>query len=96
VKQMKTTSQTLEMSGPRGQIWRPAQGDIFTFALSLVAAGRTYEGLMAAQDAYVSAKGDMHGVDFRVVTKEVTVTFLGAFTPDMWEVQGAPTNNSNH
>jgi hypothetical protein len=96
MQQMKTTSQTLEMSGPRGQIWRPAIGDVFINANTLVAAGRTYEGLLAAQDAYVATHGDMHGVDFRVVTKELTVTFLGAFTPDKWEVQDTADNNSDN
>lgn len=78
MQQLTNTSATLEMNGPRGQVWRPAVHDIFQGARELTAAGRTYEALLCAQDAYVSAHGDMHGVEFRVVTREVTITVLGA------------------
>lgn len=77
MQQLTSTSQTLEMNGPRGQVWRPALPEMFQAARELAAAGRTYEALLCAQDAYVSANGNMHGVEFRVVTREVTITVLG-------------------
>jgi len=85
VQELKSTSKTLEIHGPRGQIWRPASGDIFDQARQLTEVGRTYEALLTAQDAYIAKHGDMHEVDFRVVTREVTITVIGAMTPERLE-----------
>lgn len=82
MKQMTSTSCTLEQSGPRGIAWRPVDGEMFREAIHLAHAGRSYEALLSAQDVYITKHGQMHEVDFRVVTKEVTVTFLGAFGAD--------------
>lgn len=76
------TSHVLEIAGPRGQIWRPAlqtsSGDLFREPQRLVMAGRFVEGLEAAQDAYIAAHGDMHGVAFRVRSNTETLVGLGA------------------
>lgn len=82
MREMRTTSCTLEQSGPRDMAWRPVDAELFKEASHLAHAGRSYEALLLAQDVYIAKHGDMHGVDFRVVTKDVTVTFLGAFGPD--------------
>jgi hypothetical protein len=82
VRQMTCTNCTLEQSGPRGLAWHPIDGELFREAVHIARAGRSYEALLLAQDTYIAKYGDMHGVDFRVVTKEVTVSFLGAFGED--------------
>ena len=77
------TSHVLEIAGPRGQIWRPAlqtSADLFREPQRLVMAGRFYEALEAAQDAYIAAHGDMHGVAFRV--RSNTETLVGMGSPD--------------
>lgn len=83
MREMKSSSCTLEQSGPRGLAWHPAAREVLGEACQLAEAGRSYEALLLAQDLYVAKHGDMHGVDFRVVTKEVTVSFLGAFSAEM-------------
>lgn len=82
MRQMSSTSCTLEQSGPRGLAWHPVDVESFREACHLAHAGRSYEALLLAQDLYIDKHGDMHEVDFRVVTKEVTVTFIGAFGPE--------------
>lgn len=75
------TSHVLEIAGPRGQIWRPAlqtSGDLFREPQRLAMAGRLHEALEAAQDAYIAAHGDMHGVAFRVRSTTETLVGLGA------------------
>jgi hypothetical protein len=94
MQQLTNTSQTLEMNGPRGLVWRPVPPEIFQEARELTAAGRTYEALLCAQDAYIATHGDMHGVGFRVVTREVTVTVLGALDLDSRALYTAAQNNS--
>jgi hypothetical protein len=85
---MSSISCTLEQSGPRGLAWHPASREMMGEACRLAEAGRSYEALLLAQDLYIGKHGDMHGVDFRVVTKEVTVSFLGSFGED--KVQSLP------
>ncbi len=77
MQHLTTTTRTLEINGPRGQVWRPAQHDRYAEARALTEAGRSYEALLTAQDAYIAQYGNMHGVEFRVVTHEVTVSVLG-------------------
>lgn len=79
MNQMSSISCTLEQSGPRGQAWRHVDAELFREANHLAHVGRSYEALLLAQDVYIAKHGQMHEVDFRVVTREVTVTFLGAF-----------------
>jgi hypothetical protein len=79
---MSSSTCTLEQSGPRGMAWHPVSRDELQDACRLAEAGRSYEALLLAQDLYIAKHGDMHGVEFRVVTKEVTVSFLGAFGED--------------
>lgn len=94
MQQLTNTSQTLEMNGPRGQVWRPALHDMFQAARELTAAGRTYEALLCAQDVYISANGNMHGVEFRVVTREVTITVLGTVDLNSLAQLTAASDNS--
>ena len=94
MQQLTNISQSLEIRGPRDQPWRPLATEMFQEANRLTESGRTYEALLCAQDLYVSKHGDMHGVDFRVVTREVTVSILGAFDLKSLALYAASNNNS--
>jgi hypothetical protein len=56
----------LEQYGPRDINWRRASDPCLIEAQQLVYLGRQKEALNIAQDAWISAHGDMHGVRFRV------------------------------
>jgi hypothetical protein len=82
MQHLTTTTRSLEIRGPRRQPWRPVSHDRFQEARHLAEAGRSYEALLAAQDVYIrELGGNLHSVEFRVVTREVTVTVLGLVAP---------------
>ena len=79
--QITRTTHVLEIAGPRGQIWRPALsvvGDLFRDAQGLAEQGNMASALRTAEDAYIAAHGDMHGVAFRVRSIAETLTGLGS------------------
>lgn len=70
----------LEIHGPRGQIWRSANGvhyDLLKEAIDLAAHERKSEAITKAQDLWIAKNGDMHGVSFRVRS---TIEIVSAFS----------------
>lgn len=66
---MRTISQeehVLEQYGPRDISWRRATDKCLAGAQHHAYVGRHQEALHLAQDSWVSAHGDMHGIRFRV------------------------------
>lgn len=76
-----STDHALEIREPAG-VWRPALDELYGRARSLAYRGRHEEALTAAEEALVAARGNMHGVEFRVVTNTRTATWHGA-APEM-------------
>lgn len=77
MRQIVTVTHTLEIAGPLGQIWLSATEKSFAGAIQMAQQNSLTGALTAAQDAYVSAHGDMHGVSFRVRSVGETLSGLG-------------------
>lgn len=65
----------LEQYGPRDISWRRASDTCLSEAQQLVYFGRHKEALNIAQDAWIAAHGEMHGIRFRV--RSVTTAIHG-------------------
>lgn len=77
MRQTTEISHTLEISGPRNDAFRTALEDEFKEARRLAHDGNFSEAIRKAEDAYIEAHGNMHGVAFRVVTTQTTYSFNG-------------------
>lgn len=72
----------LEIHGPRGQIWRSANGvhwDLLKEAIELASHDRKSEAITKAQDLWIAKNSDMHGVSFRIRT---TIEIVSSFSPN--------------
>lgn len=78
MRQIVTITHTLEIAGPRGQIWRPATDKHFAGAIQMSQQDNPVGALEAAQEAYVAAHGNMHGVSFRIRTVKEVLSGLGS------------------
>jgi len=78
MRQIVTTTHTLEIAGPRGQIWRPVSDKNFAAAARLAEQQSFTGAIQLAEDAYIAAHGDMHGVAFRVRSVSETLTGIGS------------------
>lgn len=66
--------------GPRRQVWRgTGLYDELAEARRLADRGRIEEAIKEATNAWIRANEHAHDVDFRVVTKTTTVSFIGAW-----------------
>ncbi len=80
MRQTTEISHVLEIFGPRNQAFRPVSWDYnpeLKEAVRLAWDGQLNEAISAAQDAYITHHGNMHGVRFRVRTETKTYSFLG-------------------
>lgn len=72
LSQISKTEHTLQIAGPRRQVWRRA-GPEFAEANALLST--SFERAIAlAEDLYIARFGSMHGVAFRVLTKTETLS----------------------
>lgn len=81
MNQVTVENHALEVFGPRGQSWRPVHQECLKAAAELARAGRLGEAIIAAEDAWIEAHGQMHGVAFRVRTQ--VERFTGNAQPDV-------------
>jgi hypothetical protein len=65
----------LEQFGPRDVNWRRASDKCLSEAQQLAYMGRHKEALYLAQDEWIGAHGDLHGIRFRV--RSVTTAIHG-------------------
>ena len=55
-------------------IWNPAEAGMYREAYLMAYHGRLSEAIELAETIRIKEYGDMHGIDFRCVTKTRTVT----------------------
>ena len=79
MRQMSETGHTLDMRRHRNLTYAPATTTMYQPAILLAYQGRLVEAIHEAEDIEIRERGDMIGVEFRVVTTTRTVTFNGPF-----------------
>lgn len=65
----RRTEYTLEIYGPRNQVWRPAHGihgDVLKEAIKLAEQGQSTLAIDRASDFWIAQYGHMHDISFRV------------------------------
>lgn len=81
MKQYTETEHVLQMRDdvgtPRESTWRTVIAGMHMEDLELTASGLIQQALRKARDTHIEHYGNMHGVEFRVVTTTRTVTVLG-------------------
>ena len=90
MRQYTKTYSTLELREQRGDewtIWFPAQSGMYRPAFLLAYQGRLIEAIEAAQDIRIENYGNMHGVEFRCVTKTTTITAASPLQPGWNDTQ---------
>lgn len=79
MRQASSTEHTLEIRLRPDLGWGMAAERMYQPARLLVHQGQLIAAIDTAGDILVKARGNMHGVAFRVVTTTKTVTVLGSF-----------------
>ena len=62
-----------------GEVWQRASAGMYRYAIERCELGNIHESLMSAEEAHVENYGSMGVVEFRVVSKSVTVYRTGSF-----------------
>lgn len=66
--------ETREQRNGEWSIWHPAKAGMYREAYLMAQRGRLNEAIERAEIIRIENYGDMHGIDFRCVTKQRTVT----------------------
>lgn len=78
LRQITNINHQLELFGPRNIAFRPATDEFLRPAAKLANGGNIAAALDAAEEAYITHHGNMHGVSFRIRTTSETLSGHGA------------------